>query len=248
MKNLKSFEQFTINEELSLSDFGEKFTNLVKKIRGLDRGSRIKIIRSFLLSSLLLFPISRIIDVSKNLDSELVKSEVVNTLEDILKEKGFGDATEMKLSQRGWDMIKKHEGYSNKAYKLGDGMITIGWGHAEPIDKSKYKVDQEISKEESMELLKEDLKVAADGVRRIFKEWKESGNEVLITQDMFDSLVSIAFNVGVSGLRKSDIIQKLKVGKYEECGKLIKSFKTSQKFRGLEKRRDEESTTFLSFI
>lgn len=248
MRNIKKFEEFTINEELSFSDLKEKFKLLLKRLRNLDSKSRMKIIRSFLISSLILFPISDIMQISREIDSDLAKNEISKSIDDILKEKGFGHAPEMKLSQRGWDMIKDHEGYSSKAYKLGDGMITVGWGHAEPISKSKYKVGQEISKIESNELLKTDLKEAADGVRRIFKQWEDEGKVVLITQDMFDSLVSIAFNTGVSGLRNSDIVKRIKLGEYEKAGELIKKFKTSEKFGGLSKRREKESKTFLSFL
>lgn len=247
MKNIKNFEEFSINEELSFSDLKDKFNILLKKIKDLNSESRMKIIRNFLISALVIFPLSNVIQISQNLDSQIVKSEITESLKDILKDKGFGDATKMRLSQQGWDMIKKHEGYSSKAYKLGDGMITIGWGHAEPISSSKYKAGQEISEKEAMELLKGDLKVAADGVRRIFTEWKDSGKEIMVTQDMFDSLVSLAFNSGISSLRQSELIQKLKRGDYEGAGELIKSYKISQKFKGLEKRRAEESKTFLSF-
>ena len=107
---------------------------------------------------------------------------------------------------------------------------------------------EEISKIEANELLKMDLKKAADGARRMFKQWEDEGKKVLITQDMFDSLVSIAFNAGVSGLRNSEIVQKMKMGEYEEAGELIKKFKTSNKFSGLSKRREKESKTFLSFL
>lgn len=248
MRNIKKFDEFTINEELSFSDLKEKFKLLLKRLGNLDSKSRMKIIRSFLISSLILFPISDIMEISKEIDSDLIKNEISKSIEDILKEKGFGNAMEMRLSQKGWDMIRDHEGYSSKAYKLGDGMITIGWGHAEPVSKSRYKVGEEISKIEANELLKMDLKKAADGVRRMFKQWEDEGKKVLITQDMFDSLVSIAFNAGVSGLRNSEIVQKMKMGEYEEAGELIKKFKTSNKFSGLSKRREKESKTFLSFL
>ena len=164
------------------------------------------------------------------------------------------DATNLRLSQDGWDSIRHEEGdIINKgepvltAYKIGDGMITIGWGHAERIRKSKYKVGDTITRSEAQKLLKGDLKVAADGVRKIFKQWKNKGIDVKISQDQFDVLVSIAFNSGVSSLRKSPIIRHLKKGDHQKAGESIKKFKVSKKFPGLLERRKNEYQKFMSY-
>jgi lysozyme len=127
-------------------------------------------------------------------------------------------------------------------------MITIGWGHAEPISKSKYKIGQSISSDEANVLLTDDLTMAADGVRRMFKDWNESGDYVPINQDMFDALVSLAYNSGVYGIRNSKICRELRKKNYKEAGELIKKFKVSSKFRGLFERRSRESRLFLSFL
>lgn len=132
--------------------------------------------------------------------------------------------------------------------KIGDGKITVGWGHAEPVKTSKYKKDQVITREEAKKLLQEDLNRSADGVRRIFKEWKDKGIERKITQDQFDALVSMAFNLGVSGLRKSDVIQHIKKGDYKKAGESIKKQSLSKKFSGLESRREREADLFLSYL
>ena len=133
------------------------------------------------------------------------------------------------------------------AYKLGDGRITIGWGHAEPENTSKYKEGEKVSKIEAQKLLKEDLKVAADGVRRMFSQWKSEKINRKITQEMFDVLVSISFNAGVGGLRKSEIAKEIKKGNYKIAGELIKTFNTDPKFPGLKNRRDKESDMFLTY-
>ena len=135
-----------------------------------------------------------------------------------------------------------------KAYKIGDGKITVGWGHAEPVGRSKFKVGQEITPGEASELLKMDLTTASDGVRRIFKEWEEKGIDVKINQDMFDALVSICFNTGAGGLRRSDMIQHIKSGDYEEAGEKIKTLSVSKKFPGLANRREKESKMFLASL
>jgi len=92
------------------------------------------------------------------------------------------------------------------------------------------------------------LKEAADGVRRMFKDWEKEGVDVTITQSMFDALVSMAFNAGVSGLRNSEVVQHIKRGDYQMAADSIKTFRVSSKFPGLAVRRAKESEMFLSSI
>jgi GH24 family phage-related lysozyme (muramidase) len=66
---------------------------------------------------------------------------------------------------------------------------------------------------------------------------------------MFDALVSMAFNMGVSGLRQSEMVKYLKNGNYKTAGQLIKQTNINpDTFPGLEKRRYRESDMFLSYL
>jgi GH24 family phage-related lysozyme (muramidase) len=58
----------------------------------------------------------------------------------------------------------------------------------------------------------------------------------------------MTFNAGVGNIRKSDFIQHLKSGDYIKAGESIKTFATSKKFGGLEKRRKDEAKLFLSIF
>ena len=127
-------------------------------------------------------------------------------------------------------------------------MVTVGYGHAEKVSKTKIRVGQKITQEKADEYLKEDLKEAADGVRRMFKDWEKEGTNVSITQSMFDALVSMAFNAGVGGLRRSDVVEHLKRGDYQTAADSIKTFRVSSKFPGLALRREKESEMFLASI
>jgi lysozyme len=247
MNRIKKFDDFyPINEEISFDDIKARVSDFVTRVKNIDSKTRKTLIRSFLVSLLLISPISNVLELVSNIGGG-IGSETTEVLNNILDDRGFGKATEMKLSDSGWDFIKGHEGYSAKAYMLGDGMITIGWGHAEPASKSTFKKGEVISRDKAHDLLKIDLKTAADGVRRIFRDWESKDINVPITQDMFDALVSIAFNTGVSSLRNSDLIQDLKKKDYESAGKKIKLFRVSKKYPGLKIRRSEESKKFLSF-
>lgn len=156
----------------------------------------------------------------------------------------FKDPATLKLSQEGWDFIKDEEKLRLKAYNIGDGRITVGWGHAEPIKTSKYKEGDTISKQEAQNLIQKDAGVAADGIRRMFRQWKEKGADVKITQNMFDALVSLAFNSGVGGVRRSDFVKELKKGNYDKAAELIKTHRLRKGFGGLVKRRAKEAELF----
>jgi lysozyme len=158
------------------------------------------------------------------------------------------------LSQSGWDYIRYEEGSTKEkgkpvltAYSIGDGMITIGWGHAESDSVSQYKIGDKITYDKAQKLLKKDLRKAADGVRRILKRFEKSGLNVKISQDQFDVLVSLAYNSGVGALNRSEIMKHIKKGDLEGAGGALKSWRVGDKFPGLQLRRDKEYEKFMSY-
>ena len=80
------------------------------------------------------------------------------------------------------------------------------------------------------------------------EDWDKKGIEYNINQDMYDAMVSMAFNMGRSGFRNSDFIQLVKKGKYEEAKDEIKktSKRSFRKFPGLKDRREKEANLFAS--
>lgn len=69
------------------------------------------------------------------------------------------------------DLIKSYESLRLKAYELGDGKITVGWGHAEDIGKSKYKLGQTISKAEAIRLFNEDYVKERNAIASYIPNW-----------------------------------------------------------------------------
>jgi GH24 family phage-related lysozyme (muramidase) len=152
----------------------------------------------------------------------------------------------LKTSNDGLNFIRNHEKLRLEAYKIGDGKITIGWGHAEPANASQYVVGQKISEYEAEILFRKDLKKAEEGVKRLFEKWVRQGLNIKISQHMWDSMVSMAYNMGINGLRGSDMIQSLKQGDYLTAADSILITKTNPiKFPGLEERREKEKELFL---
>jgi lysozyme len=268
MKNLSSFQNFLIKEDIKWIDSyilneSKSRDNILsflrktfKKMKGMT-SDRKKTLLIYALSSLLVFTNSKEIYNLIKSDPEIceeITPEIEDVIEEKLKEEIFFDPVNMRLSKQGWKNIKMIEGDHKgepllTAYDIDDNRITIGWGHAEKKETSKYKLGQKITREEAKKLLESDLKIAADGVRRIFKQWKEEGIERKLTQDQFDALVSMAFNMGVAGLRRTETLKYIKEGDYKKAGEMIKVEGISDKFeKGHTKRRSDESEMFLSYL
>ena len=86
-------------------------------------------------------------------------------------------------------------------------MITVGWGHAESKSKSQFKVGDTIDLDKAKELLAEDLQDAQEAVNSVFNQWKKDSISFYVDQNMYDAMVSMAFNMGRGGFRGSDFIQ-----------------------------------------
>lgn len=154
----------------------------------------------------------------------------VNKLKDIVEEdktininvKNINYKT-AKASKEAKDLIKDHEKLRLEAYAIGDGKITVGYGHAYPENKSPYNVGDKISKEKAESLFNEDIHIIEEGIKRIFLQWEKQGINVHLTQSMFDAMVSMGFNMGVSGLRNTEFIQHLKNNNIKQAAEKIKT-------------------------
>jgi lysozyme len=95
----------------------------------------------------------------------------------------------MKTSLPGLNLIKEHEALRLNAYLCPALVWTIGYGHTRTA-----KQGMKISIEQADALLREDLAWAE-------KEVNDIG--VQLTQNQFDALVSLVFNIGGTRFRQS---------------------------------------------
>jgi GH24 family phage-related lysozyme (muramidase) len=203
--------------------------------------------------------------VSQALDKEIEKKESKNK-EIETKEKIA--PTKLTFSNTLVDSLKQEEGIGGKpvltAYDLGDGAYTIGYGHAVFSNPNKgdnggkydflpkYKEiipgKTKITPEQAEILLKDDIGIASDALDRLLNEWAENGLKPNITQPMYDAMVSMVYNMGISKFRLSNFIQLVKNNKFEEASEAIKdtSSQMFKKYPGLINRRDNESKLFKS--
>lgn len=98
----------------------------------------------------------------------------------------------MKTGDNGIALIKKYEGFLQKAYRLpGERYYTIGYGHS--FDTS-IKAGTVWTKAHAEAQLKIDL--------RKFEKYVNDYVPVRLNQNQFDALVSYTYNRGLGGLRQ----------------------------------------------
>jgi lysozyme len=158
----------------------------------------------------------------------------------------------MNVSADAIKMIAHHEGLRFKPYRCPAQLWTIGVGHVLYPEQGKLPIDQRdgfalrpednraFSKDEVDAILKSDLQRFERGVL--------SFCPVVLSQGMFDGLVSFSFNVGLGTLQRSTLRQKLlrgdKAGAAEEFLKYCKA--GGKVLKGLENRRKDEAALFIS--
>jgi len=140
------------------------------------------------------------------------------------------------INEAGISLIKKFEGLSLKAYLCPANVLTIGYGHV----SSSIKQGDVITQAEADEFLSSDLSKFCKGVEDCVK--------VPITDNQFASLVSFAYNVGISALRNSTLLKKLNAKDYEGAGdEFLRWTKAGGKtLPGLVNRRAAERKLFIT--
>lgn len=138
-------------------------------------------------------------------------------------------------SQTGIDLIKGFEGCRLTAYRDSGGTLTIGYGHTLGVTSGMT-----ISQAQAESYLKSDLQT--------FESAVNSYVTVPLTQNMFDALVSLSYNIGSNAFKGSTLLSKLNQGDYtaaaDQFGAWVKSGGTT--LNGLVKRRAAEKQLFLA--
>jgi len=111
----------------------------------------------------------------------------------------------MEISQAGIDLIKQFEGFSAKPYLCPAGKLTIGYGHVIVSGESFSKAGIAISYAEN--LLKQDVGRVGNAVSGMAL--------VALSQNQFDALCSLAYNIGIKAFEKSTLLRYINDGKPE---------------------------------
>ena len=116
----------------------------------------------------------------------------------------------MTISDTGLTLVKKFEGFVPKLYYDVGGLPHIGYGcrlfTAEEVNEYK---DREITEAEATGLLRSRLSPIEQKVNEAVA--------VPLTQNQFDALTSLAYNIGGSAFASSTLVRQLNAGDYENA-------------------------------
>jgi lysozyme len=149
-------------------------------------------------------------------------------------------------------MIKHHEGVRYKPYRCPAKLWTVGVGHVLYPNQGRLPLDQRdafpleqndnrtFSKDEVDGLLAFDLQRFETGITRLFP--------MVLTTGQNDALTSFAFNLGLGGLQRSTLRQKVIRNEIQEAADEFLKFTRGggKVLPGLVKRRNDERALFLS--
>lgn len=138
------------------------------------------------------------------------------------------------ISNAGLQKIIQREGVILHTYKDSVGVLTIGTGHTSAAGPPKVVPGMVITKAENDAILMKDLAPIVKQVNQTVK--------VPITQNQFDALVSIIFNVGPKFLT-STCMKKLNQKDYKGAAEAIMLWNKPPEIIG---RRQTEKTQFLT--
>lgn len=138
------------------------------------------------------------------------------------------------LGPRGASLIKGTETLRLVAYKpTPDDVWTIGWGHTRGVREG-----MDCTVEQAEQWFAEDTAEAVAAVNKL---------PARLSQSMFDSLVSLAFNAGASVTPGNTIWRELAAGDYFKAWRGISLWtkQAGKDLRGLAARRALEMSLFM---
>ena len=146
----------------------------------------------------------------------------------------------MKVSSKGLELIKEFEGFSSVAYLCSAKKATIGYGNTFWEDGTPVKIGDQISKERAETLLKH--------VVDNFSVAVEVDIKIEVTQNQFDALVSLAYNIGLRAFKKSTLLRQLNRGNFVGASQEFLRWNKSngKPLLGLTRRREREKLLFDS--
>jgi lysozyme len=144
-----------------------------------------------------------------------------------------------RVSRAALELIKRFEGYRQKAARLPDGRWTIGHGHT-----LTAREGAEVSETDAEALLVYDMIAVQHAVNE--------NTLAPIGQNQFDALCSFAFNVGLDNFRRSQVLKRLNAGAAVQAACAMELWRKAD-FEGerivvdaLVRRRAAEKALFLT--
>lgn len=142
----------------------------------------------------------------------------------------------MNISEQGIALIKEFEGFSAQPYRCPAGKLTIGYGHV--IHPIETYPEAGITQQEAEKLLKQDVSYAEAMVNHAVL--------VPLSQNQFDALVSLVYNIGIKAFVNSTLLRLLNDGDTQAAARQFSRWVHSngKKLDGLVRRRAAEVAFF----
>lgn len=145
------------------------------------------------------------------------------------------------LDTFGYKLIQQFEGLRLKAYQDSVGVWTIGYGNITYLDGSKVKKGDKITREQADLMFKQTANKFALEVAKLIN--------VCLTQNQFNALVSLAYNIGIGAFKGSTLLKKVNANPNDES--IRAEFKRWNRaggkvLNGLTRRRNEEADLYFS--
>lgn len=184
--------------------------------------------------------------------NELLALIEPNELKRVLMQvNGWSDGSAMSLSETGMALLNEFEGFKSKPYRDSVGKPTIGWGTTYyPNGREVRMSDKPVTRTEAARIKKAVLNQDfSPAVNMMFADEIERGE---LTQNMFDALISLVYNIGVMGLKSSSIYRNIKAGRYPAAANSFLLYNKGringrlEYIEGLAIRRAKEKALFLA--
>lgn len=101
-------------------------------------------------------------------------------------------------SPQGLEFIKRFQGLSLEKYRDAEGLWVIGYGH---LIREGERFDGCLTHAQAEMLFEQDVEN--------YRQWLCQGINAPLAQHQFDALLSLAFSLGLEGVRQSAIVQAI---------------------------------------
>jgi len=141
----------------------------------------------------------------------------------------------MQVNAEGYSLIKKFEGCRLKSYRCPSGIWTIGFGNTFYENGDKVKEDDVITQQRAEELAKFIIDQFAVTIEPFILK--------PLNDNQFSACVSLAYNIGTQGFKRSSVFKKLNINPLDAT--IADSFRLWNKgggkvLKGLVNRREAE--------
>jgi len=140
----------------------------------------------------------------------------------------------VEYSQNGLHLTEQFESCRLEVYLDSKGVPTIGWGHTFGVNSATPPCTQE----QADAWLLEDIHSAVGSVNRLVK--------ISLTQDEFDSLTDLVYNIGIGNFAGSTMLRLLNAGDYAGASNEFEKWDHAGGVvvAGLLRRREAEKAEF----